>query len=52
MDKQKFVTKVDSLGHAIDDSVESYAEKHKYPKWKVWLGAAVILGIILAVICH
>ncbi|WP_371380759.1 hypothetical protein [Sporomusa aerivorans] len=52
MDKQKLVTKVNEAGHAIDDSVESYAERHKFPKWKVWLGAAVVLGLVLVVICH
>lgn len=51
MDKQKLVTKGDTLGHKIDDSVGVYAEKHKYPKWKVWIGLAVIIGIIAYFIC-
>jgi len=53
MDKQKLVIKVDETGHEIDDFVEDTAEKHNYPKWKIWLGIAVVLvlvGLAIAVI--
>ena len=53
MDKEKLVTKVDETGHKIDDFVENTAEKHNYPKWKVWLGIAAVLvlvGLAVAVI--
>ena len=46
MDKQKFVTKVTEAGHEIDDFVEDTAEKHNYPKWKIWLGIAVVLVLV------
>ena len=45
MDKQKFVTKVTEAGHEIDDYVEDAAAKHNYPKWKIWLGMAVLLAL-------
>lgn len=47
MNKDKFVTKVDKAGHKIDDWAETTAEKHSFPKWKVWLG--VVVGILAIV---
>ena len=45
MKKQKFVTKVTETGHEIDDQVEDTAKNHNYPKWKIWLGMAIVLAL-------
>jgi len=46
MDKEQIKNKVDNTSHKIDDRVEDTAEKHNYPKWKVWLGLAVTLLLV------
>jgi hypothetical protein len=38
---KKAQEKLDKAGHKIDDWVEDTAEKHNYPKWKVWAGLTV-----------
>jgi hypothetical protein len=53
---QQVKNKANAIGHKIDDWVEHTAEKHSFPKWKVWLGigiaalavtgAAYIFGVI------
>lgn len=52
MNKQEIKTKVDELGHKIDDGVENYAEKHSYSKGQVWLlatGALCLIGLAVYV---
>ena len=46
MDKDQIKNKVDNAGHKVDDWVEATAEKHSFPKWKVWLGIAVALSLV------
>ena len=41
MDKEKFADKLDETGHKMDDWAEDTAEKHGFPKWKVWLGIGI-----------
>ena len=46
MDKEQIKNKIDNTGHVVDDWVEDTAEKHSFPKWKVWLGLAVALLLV------
>jgi hypothetical protein len=42
--------KANQAGHKIDDWVEDTAEKHSFPKWKVWLGIGIAaLAVVGAV---
>ena len=51
MDKEKIKTEFGDTGHKIDDFVEDTAEKHNYPKWKVWVGFA-IAGLAVVGVCR
>lgn len=58
MDKEQIKSKVinvgqevDNAGHKIDDFVEDTAEKHNYPKWKIWLGL-VVIGLAAVGVCR
>jgi hypothetical protein len=52
MDKDQIKTKVNEIGHAIDDKVEASAIKHNESKWKVWLKWSVytVVAIVIAVL--
>ena len=41
MSKEKVVKKIDEVGHQIDNWVDGTAEKHAFPKWKVWVGIGI-----------
>ena len=44
---KKAQQKLDNTGHKVDDWVEDTAEKHNYPKWKVWFGVAIgVLALV------
>ena len=45
MNKEQIKTKITETGHEIDDYVEDTAEKHNYPKWKIWLGMTILLAL-------
>jgi len=45
MNKEQIKTKITETGHEVDDWVEDTATKHNYPKWKVWLGMAIVLAL-------
>ena len=51
MDKEKVKNTMDDAGHKIDDWVEDTAEKHNYPKWKIWFGL-VTVGLAAVGICR
>jgi len=38
---------IDETGHAIDDKVEQISAERKIPKAIVWLGLAVVVGVVL-----
>jgi hypothetical protein len=41
--------KIDEVGTKIDDKVEETAAKYSVPKWAVWLGGAIVLGVLAKV---
>lgn len=42
--------KIDEVGSKIDDKVEETAAKYNVPKWAVWLGGAVVVGIVIKIL--
>lgn len=47
---EKVKDKINKAGHQVDDWVETAAEKHHFPKWKVWLGLGLAaLAVVGAV---
>jgi len=47
IDKEEIKNKLDEVGHKIDDKVEEVSAEKGIPKWAVWLGLAVVVGIAL-----
>lgn len=43
-------SKIDELGSKIDDKVEEISAKKGVPKWVVWVGLAIIVGLAAKII--
>lgn len=50
MDEKQIKTNINEASHKADDWVENAAEKHNFPKWKVWAGIAVFIGLASAIV--